>query len=44
MNTRTNLIWAFLGGVAVGAFGAIGVMKKLGYSKPIAEDKPFTEK
>lgn len=44
MNTRTNLIWAFLGGVAVGAFGAFGVMKKLGYYKPIADGVPPAEK
>lgn len=38
MNTKTNLLCAFLGGVAVGAFGAFGIMKKLGYSKPVEKD------
>lgn len=38
MNTKTNLLLAFLGGVAVGAFGAFGIMKKLGYSKPAEKD------
>lgn len=40
MNTKTNLIFAFLGGLAIGAFGAVGVMKKLGYSKLVEENEP----
>lgn len=41
MNTKMNLLCAFLGGVAVGAFGAVGIIKKLGYSKPTKkEDVP----
>lgn len=43
MNTRTNMLLAFLGGVAVGAFGAVGIMKKLGYSKPIEQDNSLEE-
>lgn len=38
MNSRVNILCAFLGGVAVGAFGAFGIMKKLGYSKPSVEE------
>lgn len=37
MNTKANMVWAFLGGIAIGAFSTFGIMKKLGYEKQIAQ-------
>lgn len=34
MNNTTNMICVFIAGIAVGALGAVGVMKRMGYSKP----------
>lgn len=33
MNSTTNMICVFVGGVAVGALAAVGVMKRMGYTK-----------
>lgn len=33
MNNTTNIIFCFLGGVAVGSISTVSIMKKLGYSK-----------
>lgn len=49
MNDTRNMICVFLGGIAIGAFGTVGVMKKLGYSKPgtrnyTVSDQEETEK
>lgn len=38
MNTKTNMVWAFLGGVAIGAFSTFGIMKKLGYEKSVEQN------
>lgn len=42
MNNTTNMICVFLGGIAVGALGAVGIMNRMGYSKggilPTEED------
>lgn len=37
MNSTTNMICIFIGGVAVGALATIGVMKYMGYSKQIED-------
>lgn len=37
MNSTTNMICVFIGGVAVGALAAVGVMKRMGYSKQTEE-------
>lgn len=37
MNSTTNMICVFIGGVAVGALATVGVMKRIGYSKQTEE-------
>lgn len=40
MNNKINILCAFLGGAAIGAFSTFGVMKKLGYSRVDEDDDP----